>query len=148
MASSRAGVQTGQMNSLIGGGAFNGIRPGSGRAQSLPQYGIPAAKAVPPGTAIPRPPSTPPPSAGGSLSGLQAMSGAGATSVPSAPMISAPPAQSIPLDIPAPVAPASPTEMPPDLAGGQNMTDGYTGRGSIGGRLPPSLAALLKPKVY
>jgi hypothetical protein len=63
-------------------------------------------------------------------------------------MISAPPAVPIPQDIPVPVAPPAPTELPPDLAGGQSLSGQYDGRGGIGSRMPPSLAGLLKNKVY
>ncbi len=47
-----------------------------------------------------------------------------------------------------PETPNAPAQMPPDMNGQQYLTGPSAGRQSIGNRVPPSLAALLKPRVY
>ncbi len=47
-----------------------------------------------------------------------------------------------------PQAPGSSTDLPPNLAGGQSLNAPGADRQGLGQRVPPSLAAMLKPKVY
>lgn len=52
------------------------------------------------------------------------------------------------MDINAPVDPATSTAMPPNIATGQTLAGPGADRQGLGKHIPPSIAALLKPKVY
>lgn len=48
----------------------------------------------------------------------------------------------------APVDPSTASQMPPDIATGQTLVGPGADRQGLGRHIPPSIAALLKPKVY
>lgn len=84
-------------------------------------------------------------SGGGGLEGLGALAGMGKIS---AGTVGAPAGGSAPIDVDPPEDPMTPQGMGSAVGGGQELEAPGAPRSGLGNRLPPSLAALLKPKVY
>jgi hypothetical protein len=83
---------------------------------------------------------------GGSLAGLSGLAGGAGGG---GPQIGMGAGGGNPVDVAAPEEPMGPMDLGgPGQAGGQMLSGPTTGRRGLGQRVPPSLAALLKPKVY
>ena len=111
------------------GGSGGGGNGGGGAAGVMPYSGA----------------SKPSGRSGGSLEGLAGLAGMGSIS---AGQVGAPGAGDAPIDVDPAIEPMTPQGMGNAVGGGQMIEAPGSLRGGLGNRMPPSLAALLKPKVY